>query len=140
MLVSQRSEALPQEAKFSKNGFINIRDTDWEGVDPVAMRDRIKTMEIVTLKQDLTFFLGLSNAALIPFAVPFPELCFEVGQLWQKGDRVLKDIKGDAIMDFSPEAIKEAFQWISEGSFEYTEADSLACYRNTKKATITIKS
>jgi len=82
VIVSQRSEALPQEAKFSKNGFTNIRDTDWEGVDPLAMRDKIKTMEIVMLKQDLTFFSRLSNAALIPFAVPFPELCFKVGQLW----------------------------------------------------------
>jgi len=43
-------------------------------------------------------------------------------------------------MDFSPKAIKEAFQWVSEGSFEYTKADSLACYRDTKKAATTIKS
>lgn len=96
-------------------------------------------MEILILKQDLTFFSGLSNAALIPFAAPFLELCFEIGQLWQKGDRVLKDIKGDIIMDFSPKAIKEAFEWGFEGSFEYSEADSLACYRDTNKAANTIK-
>ena len=54
--------------------------------------------------------------------------------------RVLKDIKGDVIMNFSPEAIREAFQLVSEGPFEYTEADSLACYRDTKKAATTIKS
>lgn len=104
------------------------------------MRDRIKTMEILVLKQDLTFFFGLSNATLVPFAVPFPELCFEVDQLWQKGDRVLKDIKRDVSMDFSSKAIKEAFQWGPEGSFEYLKVDSLACYRDTRKATNTIKS
>lgn len=85
-------------------------------------------MEIVYLKQDLVFFSGLSNAALIPFAAPFPELCFEISQLWQKGERVLRDVKGDIIMDFNPIAIKTTFQWASKGLFEYTEAESLSCY------------
>lgn len=66
-------------------------------------------MEIIELKQDLTFFSGLSNAALISFAVPFTELCLEIDQLWWKGDRVLRDVEGDIIMDFSPKAIKKAF-------------------------------
>lgn len=103
-------------------------DIDWQNIDPMLMRDRIRTMEIVVLKQDLTFFSRLSNAALVPFATPFPELCFEIGQIWQKGDQVLKDIKGDIIMDFNPAAIKKAFQWRSEGSFEYSKADSFSCY------------
>lgn len=104
------------------------------------MRDKIKTMDIMTLKKDLTFFSGLSNAALIPFVIPFLELCFEVGQLWQKGDQVLKDIKGDVIVDLNLEAIKEAFQWKFEGSFEYMKANSLACCQDTKKVATTIKS
>lgn len=77
-----------------------IGDTKWQNVDPMLMRERIQTMEIVELKQDLTFS-GLSNAALIPFVAPFPELCFEIDQLWQKGDKILRDVKGDIITDFS---------------------------------------
>lgn len=43
-------------------------------------------------------------------------------------------------MNFCPEAINVAFQWTSEGDYEYSEARSLACYQETPRAAVTIKS
>lgn len=106
----------------------------------MLMRDRIHTMEIFVLKQDLTFLFELSNTTLIPFTTPLLELYFKIDQLWQKGDWLLKDIKGDIIIYFHPEVIKEAFQWRFEGSFKYSKVDSLACYQDTNKVAKTIKS
>ena len=71
----------------------------------------------------------------IPFAVPFPELCMEVSQHWSIDERVLRGIKGKVIMHFIPEAMKSAFQWVGEGSYEYSEAESLALYQATNKST-----
>lgn len=52
---------------------------------------------------------------------------------------MLRDIKGDVIMDFSLEAIKKAFQWTREGNFEYNEVESLAHYQGTNRAAVTIR-
>lgn len=82
-----------------------------------------------------SYIFGLSNCALIPFVAPFPKLYLEVSQRWQKEESVLRDIKG-VIMDFRPDAIKTAFQRTSKGTFEYTEAESLACYQDTNKVVV----
>lgn len=105
----------------------------------MQMRDKIRGMQISDLKQDLVFFCGLSNCAFIPFIVLFPQLCLEVSQYWQKWERILRDIKGKIIMDFSPDTIKTTFQWTSKGTFEYAEAESLACYQDTNRVVVAIR-
>lgn len=103
--ICERQEPLPQGARFSKNGFVTIGDTNWQKVDPMQIKEKIPYVEIAILKTDVVFFSGLSIVTSIPFATPFSELCMEVSQHWKKGERVLRDIKGDVIMDFSLEAI-----------------------------------
>jgi len=84
------------------------------------MREKIRGSATIDLKQDIVFFSRLSTWAFVPFTAPFPEMCMDVGHHWQKGERILRDIKGNIIMDFSPDAIKTTFQWTSEGKFEYS--------------------
>lgn len=64
----------------------------------------------------------------------------EIGQHWKKGERALRDIKGNIIMDFSLEAIKIIFQWNSEGKFDYIEEKLLVCYEDTNRVATEIKS
>lgn len=70
------------------------------------------------------FFSDLATTTCIQLTIHFLELCFEVSQHWKKGERVLKDIKGDV----NPKAVKEAFQWGGEGNYEYSEVTSFAHY------------
>lgn len=86
------------------------------------------------------FYLGLSNCTSIPFAPPFLKLCFKVNQHWKIGERVVKDVTGEVIMDFTHEAIQQAFQWTIEGDIEYNKVDSLAYYQRTSQPTTTIQS
>lgn len=72
--ICERQEPLPQGAKFSKNGFATIEDTDWQKVDPLQIREKIRNVEIAILKQDVVFFSSLSTVTSIPFAAPFPKL------------------------------------------------------------------
>lgn len=88
-MTCAREEALYQGAKFTKNGFATIGDTDWQNIDPFQVRERIKKIDPKVLKQDILFFSNLMTAGTVPFGVPFPELCMEVSQHWKIGERVL---------------------------------------------------
>lgn len=70
--MCQRQEPFMQGARFSKNGFATIGDTDWQGVDPLQMREKIRSVDIGVLKKDGVFFFGLAIATSLPFAIPFP--------------------------------------------------------------------
>jgi len=140
IITCERQDSLPQGARFSRNDLATIRDIDGQDVDPMQMREKIRGFPVNDLKQDIVFFSRLFTCPFVPFTTTFLELCMEVGHHWQKGERVLCDIKGDIIMNFNLDAIKTTFQWTSKGNFEYNEAESLACYQDTHRVAIAIRS
>jgi len=106
----------------------------------MKMREIVHGRSSSELKQDIVFYSRLSNCTSIPFTPPIAKLCFEVDQHWKIGERVLTYVMGKFIMDFTPAAIQQAFQWTAEGDVEYNEVDSLACYQQTSQPATTIQS
>lgn len=48
---------------------------------------------------------------MMPFAVPFLDLCSEVARKCEYDKRVLRDTKGNVIMDLSLVGVEAAFGW-----------------------------
>lgn len=76
----------------------------------MQMRERIHGVSITKLRHDIVFYSWLSTFTFIPFITPLSELCIEVGQHYQKRERMLQDVQGNIIMDFNLDAIKIIFQ------------------------------
>lgn len=60
---------------------------------------------------------------MMPFAVPFPNLCYKVSKKCKLDKRVLLDTEGNIIMDFSSVRIEVAFGWKRYGD-EYSSTHS----------------
>jgi len=60
---------------------------------------------------------------MMPFAIPFLDLCYEIAKRCRFDKRVLLDKEGNVIMDFSPNGIEVAFGW-KRYEDDYTLANS----------------
>lgn len=84
------------------------------------------------LSKELIHACSLFNAAMMPFAVPFPDLCSEVAKKCEYDKRVLRDTEGNVIMDFSPAGVEATFGWKRYGD-DYTLAYSEKFHDSTTR-------
>lgn len=111
------------EAKF-KGRFLFVGDTDWGNLDPIQTITSVEPMSQEDLAKEIIHSCGLFRATMMPFAIPFPNLCYEVSKKCKLDKRVLLDIEGNVIMDFFPSGIEAAFGWKRYGddySIRYSE-------------------
>lgn len=92
----------------------NIRDTNWSHTDPLKMLSSVSKMK-KELMEDTMYTFGLITTTIIPFVSPFSKLQYEVGFHCFLERRAFFDIKGNWILDFINDGIKEAFKWSNEG-------------------------
>lgn len=96
------------KAKF-KGRYIFVGDTNWGNLDPIQTLASTTSINKEDLSEELIHTYGLFNATMMPFAVPFPDLCYEVSRKCEYDKRVLRDTEGNVIMDFSLAGIEAAF-------------------------------
>lgn len=89
IIMEKRGEEMMKEVKFCKTDLSHIGCTNWQNYDPIKPFHRSSRVDPKELEKDVVFHLGLVHATTIPFAVPYPELCFEVGQRCEIEERVL---------------------------------------------------
>lgn len=122
----------------SKNKLAKIADIEWSHTDPIRTLESIERIDEATLSHEILYTSALVSSTIMPFTVPFQELCCEVGKHCVLDARALYHVAGNKIMDFSMEGIEATFKLSSEGQI-YIEKDSLDYYHSLERATKLIK-
>lgn len=63
------------------------------------------------LAEEIIHSCDLFRAAMMPFVIPFTDLCYEVSKKCKLDKRVLLDTEGNVIMNFSPFENEATFGW-----------------------------
>lgn len=92
-----------------------IRDIDWAHTNPIKTLEKMNRIPHEQLLNDTLTQSRVIEAYMIPYTVPFLELCLEVTKYCHMKEKILNDIEGTKIIDFTMEGIESAFVWSNEG-------------------------
>lgn len=107
-VFEKRDRTKFSKAKF-KGRFLFVGDTIWGNLDPIQTITSVEPISQEDIVEEIIHSCGLFRAAMMPFVIPFPNLCYEVSKKCKLDKRILLDTKGNVIMDFSPSRIEATF-------------------------------
>lgn len=132
LVTIEKQGRIPLVAATMVDGLSQIRDTDWGHIDPIKTLTKMASLSHQQVLNGTLIQSSIVEASMIPFTVPFPELCLEVAKYCNIEERTLSDTEGTQIMDFSMEGIEKAFAWSNKGII-FTIADSVQVHNNMRK-------